>query len=411
MQAEEATPPLTQARLIQLLGDLGYPMTQRRLTDWVRRGLLPPMTRSAHSRGGGRGAVYYWPDRQVLLRAVTVCESLSLRHRTDSAMLLTWFCGFPYPIGPMRRRWAAWQAEKLRRTAEYLFGGEADNVTPSDLAEPAAQEEFRSRAGRRLGLRALTVLERARFDPGYRPAESLSDLDADALKKAVLSGGQSDVGPLPLITAAHLGQLLTAYQQSLAAGTLPDRLHDLPEDILLAARQDFELVASPLLALLLEALDSPRASFRHSAHTTLSILPRLGILLGESFVLADIAARTHGLADALDETRRLIERFWATPGIAEALHQFRRDPALQDAVIQAFTRPRGDEQATDPGLGLWTLWASREELAPARAALKELGKSISTIWQPHLAPLVKWLEGLGDASAPALDASPPTHSQ
>ncbi len=411
MQAEEASPPLTQARLIQLLGDLGYPMTQRRLTDWVRRGLLPPLTRSAHGRGRGRGAVYYWPDRQVLLTAVTVCESLSLRHRTDSAMLFTWFCGFPYPIGPMRHRWAAWQAERLRRTAEYLFGGEADHVAPADLAEPAAQEEFRSRAGRRLGLRALTVLEHARFDSGHYPAESLSDLDADAVKKALLSFGPSDVDALPMVTAAHVGQLLAAYRQSFAAGTLPDRLRRLPEDILLAARQDFELLASPFLALLLEALDSPRASFRYSAHAALSNLPRLGILLGESFVLADIAARTHGLADSLDETRRLIERFWATPGIAEALHQFRRDPALQDAVIQAFTRPRGDEQQTDPGLGLWTLWASREALAPARAAFNELGKSISTIWQPHLAPLVKWLEGLGDASTSVLGASPRTRSQ
>lgn len=411
MQPEEATPRLTQARLIQLLGDRGYPMTPRRLTDWVRRGLLPPMTRSARGPGDGPGAMYYWPDHQVLLRAATLCECLSLRHRTESATLLTWFCGFPYPIGPMRLRWATWQADRLRRTVKYLVGDEPAHVTPADLAEPAAQEEFRSRAGRRLGLRALTVLERTRFDSGYHPAESLSDLDADAVKRALLGFGPSGVGVLSVITTADVGKLLAAYQLSFAAGTLPDRLRRLPEDILLAAREDFELLASPLLALLLEALESPRASFRYSAHAALSNLPRLGILLGERFLLADIAARTHGLADALDETRRLIEGFWATPGVAEGLNEFRGDPAVQNAFVQAFAPPHGDEQGADAGPHLWSLWESQQDLAPARAAMAELWKPISAIWQPHLAPLVKLLEGLGDASAPVLAASSSTQSQ
>ncbi len=100
---------LTPQRLIAELRHRGYDMTSRRVTDWIQKGLLPPLTHKGQGRG--QGSVYFWPHPDVIAQAVTVHELLARHSRTEAVLLRTWFAGYPIAVERARQAWLA-QLEK-----------------------------------------------------------------------------------------------------------------------------------------------------------------------------------------------------------------------------------------------------------------------------------------------------------
>jgi len=100
----------SREHLIKVCTRLGYPLSSRKLTDWVRKGLLPPLKQ--HGRGQGMGKEYFWPSRAVIAQAVVVSEYLSWTNRSDDTLLLTWFAGYSVPLDQVRRIWARRHADR-----------------------------------------------------------------------------------------------------------------------------------------------------------------------------------------------------------------------------------------------------------------------------------------------------------
>lgn len=94
---------VTPQRLVILLKRLGYPMTDRGLTDWRQKGLLPALV--SRGRGKGRGKAYGWPEVRVVRQAITVWELLAASNRSEIALLFGWFCGGDMDITRVRALW------------------------------------------------------------------------------------------------------------------------------------------------------------------------------------------------------------------------------------------------------------------------------------------------------------------
>lgn len=93
---------ITPAQLIARLQELGIGRSERNLTDWRQKGLLPPLRRVG--RGRGRGAKHGW-DHDVLGQAIAAHVLLTNYARVDAALANLWASG--YLISP-RTAQQAW---------------------------------------------------------------------------------------------------------------------------------------------------------------------------------------------------------------------------------------------------------------------------------------------------------------
>lgn len=86
---------------------LDYPVTKRRLIDWVQKGLLPhPQPRGL---GRGRGKRYAWQEPDILHWAIDVFELLKWHRRANDVVLPLWALGYAMPLDRVRpelQRWA-----------------------------------------------------------------------------------------------------------------------------------------------------------------------------------------------------------------------------------------------------------------------------------------------------------------
>lgn len=79
---------------------LDYPVTKRRLIDWVQKELLPhPMPRG---RGRGPGMIYEWHEPDILHRAIDVFELLAWHRRAKDVVLPLWALGYAMPLDRVR---------------------------------------------------------------------------------------------------------------------------------------------------------------------------------------------------------------------------------------------------------------------------------------------------------------------
>lgn len=93
---------ITLDELKEQLIELEYPMTKRRLIDWMQKGLLPPLEK--HGLGKGKGSVNYWSHPGILGQAITVCELLAWYGRVDGIILILWLAGYDVPEEIVRKK-------------------------------------------------------------------------------------------------------------------------------------------------------------------------------------------------------------------------------------------------------------------------------------------------------------------
>lgn len=110
---------------------LDYPVTKRRLIDWVQKGLLPHPT--PRGRGRGSGKIYEWHEPDILHRAIDVFELLEWHRRANNIVLPLWALGYATPLDRVRpelQRWADGLAIMIDQAIPFR-GDRADLV--SDL--------------------------------------------------------------------------------------------------------------------------------------------------------------------------------------------------------------------------------------------------------------------------------------
>ena len=92
----------TKAQLIADMDALGYPVTSRRLTDWIQKGLLPALTQ--RGRGRERGTKFFWSQPGVLNQAVDLFLLLEWHNKVQRIRLPLWFLGHDQALPEIRRR-------------------------------------------------------------------------------------------------------------------------------------------------------------------------------------------------------------------------------------------------------------------------------------------------------------------
>ena len=107
----------TPKELRKSLEKSGRYVTERVLTDWRGKGLLPQL--KGRGKGRGRGVGRYWDEPDILEHAVVVHDALSLIRRTYYAQWVLWFCGFSVPPDIVQKIWLRiLESGRIKRRAE-----------------------------------------------------------------------------------------------------------------------------------------------------------------------------------------------------------------------------------------------------------------------------------------------------
>lgn len=128
---------LTQKALVGRLHKLGYrDVTDRRITDWKNKGLLPPFDRGGAGLGKGKGkAESTWTNgRAIVGRAVWVHRLMSIYRNAESLHLPLWMVGYEVETELVR----AALLEPLEGVAEMF---ETEAIDKLEIVEPLERKD------------------------------------------------------------------------------------------------------------------------------------------------------------------------------------------------------------------------------------------------------------------------------
>lgn len=304
----------TPSELTAEMARLGYPVTRRRLTDWVQKGLLPaPRPRGL---GQGRGKVYRWVEPDILHRALDVAELIRWHRRTSDLFLPLWVLGYDVPLPEA--------SAGLRRFVDGLSAG-VDAAIPiggnrsdlvNDLLEVAKAHLEKQPHGIPLPLAAPFL--HAFIDSNTRDwSFLLEDL------QAVLTSDQAERTAWPEVERAM--NAVAFIQDQLSVPRL--------EAVVLASTEgDLALVHRDLQAV----LQSTRAVAHLGMDIEPQVLIRILVFLGTWGAVVDLALRHGGLgaevgrvvAQAVNGCQRML----TDPRLRAELVQLRAKTATRSAT-------------------------------------------------------------------------------
>src|SRR4051812_3553721 len=96
-------PSISPSELASMLGRRGLNVTERALTDWRSKGLLPSLKSRSLGRAGGRK--YFWRSPAVVAQATAVQEFFSRKYPDGEIALALWFLGFHLNPVKVRNAW------------------------------------------------------------------------------------------------------------------------------------------------------------------------------------------------------------------------------------------------------------------------------------------------------------------
>lgn len=114
----------TPTELIAALDRHDVYVTKRKLTDWSKKGLLPPLKRIG--LGQGKGTQWFWENDDVLQQAISAVHFLSLKYRADFARGRLWLAGFDVPTESGKATWLGEIANRkkfIEKSAARSRGG------------------------------------------------------------------------------------------------------------------------------------------------------------------------------------------------------------------------------------------------------------------------------------------------
>lgn len=310
----------TPTELTMQLNELGYPITKRRLTDWVHKGLLP--SPRARGRGQARGKVYRWEEPDILHRAIDVAELLKWHRRAADLFLPLWVLGYDAPFPEVQAA--------LRRLVDGLdsglnaaipFRGDRSDLVSDFLVN--AEEQLQGQPDT-LPLPLIAAFLHAFIDPATRDWGLLLEDVSNTL-----TSGEAEQGAWP-----------EAGGVTAVAAFIRDQLS------VLRLQKAVERATDTDLALVHRDLRTVMHSARAVASVGMDIEPgmliRLLLAIGSWGAVMDLALRRGGHDEMVD---RSVSRF------LDACHRLLTDPRLR-AEMQRLRAgqgalTRGDMEGND----------------------------------------------------------------
>jgi hypothetical protein len=157
----------TAAELRMELERRGYAVTERTLTDWVQKGLLPQREDKGRGRGGGKE--YRWSEPDIVERAASVLDLLSDYGRTARIPLALWLLGYDMPLEGVRRR----LLRGIQGVQRWLKPPSTSTTHPADHLSTLAVQLTARAARKRTQTFPDTIHEMALnllANPQYRPS-------------------------------------------------------------------------------------------------------------------------------------------------------------------------------------------------------------------------------------------------
>jgi len=331
---------LTRADLIAICHRLGYPVSARQITDWVHKGLLPPLQQ--RGRGRGRGKEYFWSDRDVVAQAVVVWTYLAWTHRTELTRLLTWFAGFPVSIDLVRATWLRLSARDWSAmTAKFPDPFERDEWirrTVRRRRNPANQQAW--------PVMLATTVMLALWSDDFDPLAALTGRDEDRLKRELEQFLLASEGELHAVRPSALDTVKRGlhflhytfspqHRTRLVAEATPADLR--------AAQHDWKVLtrfaAAALRSVLPATVTDPSVSGT-AAHWAAwrPLWWRLVANLAPSAILLDSALRQAGYGAKIDASIAVLTEVHQTLNRASELGWTRRTQAISPRLIQNMRR-------------------------------------------------------------------------
>lgn len=280
---------------------LDYPVTKRRLIDWVQKGLLPHPT--PHGRGRGPGKMYEWHEPDILHRAIDVFELLEWHRRAKDVILPLWALGYAMPVDRVRpelQRWADGLALMIDQ-AIPVGGDRADLV--SDLVD-GTEARFRDQPAGFL----IPVVE-ALLHAIVNPTTAQWSWIVDDLRAAIMGNAQ---GLRDWPGEDRMVELVGVVREQFSADRLRTIIAEASDDELARVQDDLR-----------QCVQSARAVA--SLHPDLDdlTLPHLIAALSVVVGIIDLAARHGGYRAAVD---RIVEN------VVAGCRQVLTDPRLRAEV-------------------------------------------------------------------------------
>lgn len=290
---------ITPAHVSQQLTAAGYPIDERRLTDWRANGWLPELARVVPppEREPGRGAYYVWPDPEVLTQTFTLLAALGVRGRFETATVLTWFASFQYPVEQMRERWAAFEEMRWRSAiGQAMEGAPLDVGAAVDVLSGDARA---TRSGRKLSNDFVETLTRIQIDPHFEPTAELTCRQAEHIRDDLAQVIPDGAPVVSSMRPEQVKGLAVLLQEFLSPPKLATLIRSVSNQELAAVHKDCRFVWGPYRAWLAEAIGKASAG---EEPQFLTLFPRLVWQAGRFFMILDLGLRHLGWASQIEAT-------------------------------------------------------------------------------------------------------------
>ncbi len=116
---------ITPKDLVIALNDGGVSVSERTLTDWRQKHLLPPL--KTRGLGRAKGTIQAWDIEEILPQAFALHFYLKRYSRAEAALLNLWLAGFEVPVEKARKQWLKnieWRRHKNKKLSEKHPKGE-----------------------------------------------------------------------------------------------------------------------------------------------------------------------------------------------------------------------------------------------------------------------------------------------
>lgn len=126
---------LTVSKLRGNLDKKGISLTERILTDWRSKELLPPLTRKG--KGILKGTENYWEQPHIFKQAYTIFQLMPYVNRVGELFIPLYLLGFEVPIDMVRLELDRWSKKRIielnpnnspQEELEFLMEGKADQI-------------------------------------------------------------------------------------------------------------------------------------------------------------------------------------------------------------------------------------------------------------------------------------------
>lgn len=385
--------------LTELLGDAGYPITERRLTDWRARRWIPDVRRTERPAGTGRGAHYEWHDSEIIAQVFTLLNMLELRGRMETASVLAWFSGFDVPRDDIRSLWVAFEALPWEKTLRTALAGEEGSVDDAVdiLVTGERQRQRNKKDGYSDGY--VDLIARMRIDPAF---DARTHLSCERLAK-ILAG---DV-PKFVKDGAEIAHMLSAdivrgvavlAQDYWSAPRLMEVIQSIPDEMLTKAQADVRFLLSPYRAWVESSVRKMADGCLTDMEGTLFWMgSRLAWKLGRFLLQLDIALRRLGYASEVDATIAMLRDLGAKDETFDVVRVFKE-------AWQALARTYAHGLAEDASTALAEELMGDPAYDKAAEIFQAIGSALKNLWLPRLRLTLAEaaMEGIENPAAPTV---------